>query len=111
MIEMKGLNVIYADSEEKYVKAIVLYSKSGDNYLYMDAAAATAATADKRIDKNTLLEICKKGLIVSYGDAFYAPISFKDDTSESATSVTIATVVNAASSASVTLYSKEYVAD
>ena len=111
MIDMKNMDVVYADSEEKYVKAIVLYGKASDNYLYLDAASATSATEDNRIDKDTLLEICKKGLIVSYGDTFYAPISFKSDTSAGATSVTFATTINASSSASVTLYSKEYSAD
>ena len=107
----KNLDVIYADAEEKFVKTIVLYGKSGDNYLYTSAASATAATVADRVDKDTLLEICKKGLIVSYGDAFYVPVSFKNDTTESATAVTIATVINAASTASVVLYSSEYVAD
>lgn len=111
MIDMKNLDVIYADSEEKFVKTTVLYGKASDNYLYTSAASATAATEADRIDKDTLLEICKKGLIVSYGGTFYAPISFKDDTSESATAVTIATAVNASTSTSVTLYSKEYTAD
>ena len=105
----KNLHVIYADAEEKFVKNIVLYGKSGDNYLYTDAAAATAATSDKRVDKDTLLEICQKGVLISYGGVFYAPLYFSE--SSGSVGVTFATAISASASAATTLYSEEYTAD
>ena len=96
---------VYADSEEKYVKNVVLYGKTGDDYVYTDEKCTV------KIDKDTLLTLCTKGVIVLYEKAYYVPVSFKDDTSAGATAVTIATVVNAASSASVTLYSEEKAED
>ena len=104
-----NLHYIYADAEEKFVKIAVLHGKSGDSYLYADAASATAATEDARIDKTTVLNALLKGAVVSYGGAYYTPVSFKDN--GTSVEVVIATVVNAASTASVTLYSKEYTAD
>lgn len=102
---MSKMTCIYADAEEKYVKTVVLYGKNSDNYLYTDSACTT------KLDKDTLMNLCLKGVTVLYEGAYYVPFTFKDDTSAGATSVTIATVVNTSSSASVTLYSEEYTAD
>ena len=96
--------VIYADSEEKYVKTTVLYGQSGDNYLYTDADC----TEGNELDKDTLLDLLLKGVTVSYGGAYYTPVLFKENSG--AIDVTIATVINAASTASVVLHSKEYTA-
>ena len=97
---MANIQYIYADAEEKYVKAALLYGKNADNYVYSTSACA----AEDKIDKDTLLNLCKKGVVVSYNDAFYQPVSFKDDTSAGCTSLTILT----AASTLTTLNSKEY---
>lgn len=99
---MKFTN-IYADAEEKFVKAVVLYGKASDNYVYADSAMT------QKIDKTTLLNLCLKRVLVLYGGVYYAPISFKDNTTS--VSLTIATNVAASGSASVTIYSEEYSAD
>ena len=93
----------YADAEEKFVKSVVLYGKASDNYVYTDAAMT------QKIDKATLMNLCLKGVLVLYGGAYYAPISFKDNTTS--VSLTIATNVASTGSASVTIYSEEYSAD
>lgn len=103
------LDEVFSDANEKNTKVTVIYGKSGDSYVYYDAASATAATEDKRIDKDTLLNILLKGAVVSYGGTYYKPVSFKEDTG--VVSLVIATVINAASTASVTLNSKEYSPD
>lgn len=96
---MSNINYIYADAEEKYVKAALLYGKNGDNYVYV----ASGCTEGDKIDKDTLMNLCKKGVIVSYQGAFYRPVSFKDDSSAGCTSLSILT----AASTLTTLSSKE----
>lgn len=90
----------YSGSEEKYVKTVTLYAKkTGDSYLYTDAAATVT------VDRATLLNLCVKGLaIISFDGSFYAPILFKDSGTE--VTVTIATV-NSTAFAVKTLTSKE----
>ena len=53
MMDYRGYNVIYADAEEKFVKGVVLYGKSGEDYLCSKAACAEG----DRIDKDTLMEL------------------------------------------------------
>ena len=101
---MVKMDVIYADAEEKFVTNFILYGKTGDNYLYTDAACTEA----NRVDKDVLMNICKKGLLVSYDGTFYNPLMFKDNTANVA--VTFATAISASASAATTLYSKEYTA-
>ena len=77
--------VIYADADEKFVKAVVLYGKTSDTALYRDAKT----TEGNEVNAAELMDLCKKGLVISYEDAFYTPVSFKDDAGT--TKVTIAT--------------------
>lgn len=94
MMDYRNYDVVYADAEEKFVKNIILYGSSADKYVY---AKSTKKETDK-IDKDTLMELLKKGVIIFYTDTFYTPVSFKDETTK--TSVVV--------SDSVTLYSKEH---
>lgn len=103
---MNNMTVVYADAEEKYVKNVILYGKSSDNYLYTDSKHSEA----NKVDKDTLLNLCKKGVIINYNNVYYMPLFFKEESGGSV-SVTFATAVTAASSAATTLYSKEYSAD
>lgn len=107
-IEVQKADCVYGNAEEKFVKNVILYGKSGDSYLYSDAEGATASTEAKRIDAETLMNMLKKGVLVSYGGAFYAPVIFKDNSG--VVEVTIVTAVSTSSS-SVVLYSKEHTAD
>ena len=99
---MNNMTVVYADAEEKYVKNVILYGKTADNYLYTDSKCSEA----NKVDKDTLLNLCKKGVIISYN----MPLFFKEESGGSV-SVTFATAVSASASAATTLYSKEYSAD
>lgn len=92
---------VFIDADEKYLNKVVLYAKdTSDGFLYVDATQKTAIT---RVD---LLNLCMKGLVlVSYKGSYYAPIYFKDNTTD--VTVTIATTVNASTSASLDLKSKE----
>lgn len=105
MMDLKGYDVIYADAEEKFVKNIILYGKTSDNYVH----ATSKTTEDDKIDKETLLELLKKGAVVKYNDDFYTPISFADETTHAA--LTIATAISASGSTAVVLNSKEYAAE
>lgn len=67
--------VIYSDAEEKLVKAVVLYGKTSDTALYRDAKM----TDGNEVNAAELMELCKKGLVISYEGAFYTPVNFKDD--------------------------------
>ena len=103
---MNNMTVVYADAEEKYVKKVILYGKTADNYLYTDSKC----TEVNKVDKDTLLNLCKKGVIISYNSTCYMPLFFKEESGGSV-SVTFATAVSASASAATTLYSKEYSAD
>lgn len=100
---MNNMTVVYADAEEKYVKNVILYGKVSDNYLYTDSKCSEA----NKVDKDTLLNLCKKGVIINYNSTHYMPLFFKEESSGSV-SVTFATAVSASDSAAITLYSKEY---
>lgn len=102
MMDFRNYDVVYADAEEKFVKSVILYGKSGDNYIY----SKSAATENDKIDKDALMELMKKGVVVSYEGAFHVPVIFKDETTE--VSVTIATAIATGASTSVVLYSKEH---
>lgn len=104
MMDLKGYDAIYADAEEKFVKNIILYGKTSDNFVH----ATSKTTEEDKIDKETLLELLKKGVVVKYNDDFYTPISFADETTHAA--LTIATTIGTGSSASVVLNSEEYAA-
>lgn len=106
---MNNMTVVYADAEEKYVKNVILYGKTADNYLYTDSKCSEVNKVDK-VDKDTLLNLCKKGVIINYNSTYYMPLFFKEESGGSV-SVTFATAVSASASAATTLYSKEYSAD
>lgn len=90
---------IFAASEEKFVKNVVLYAHS-DNILYVDAEHT------EPINRENLWNLCRKGLVVVFDtDSYYYPVSFKDNTTD--VSVVIATSIDSSSSASKTLKSKE----
>ena len=106
-VAVQKMDQRYGNAEEKYVKTVVLYGKSGDSYLYSDVDSATAATEANRIDKDTLMDLLLKGVVViSYGGVFYAPLYFSE--SGGAVGVTFATAISASASAATTLYSEEY---
>lgn len=102
MTDMRGYDVIYADAEEKYAKAVILYGKTSDNYVY----SKSTMTETEKIDKDSLMELLKKGVIVKYNDDYYVPIFFSDESTH--TSFTIATAISASGSTAVVLNSKEY---
>lgn len=100
---MNNMTVVYSDAEEKYVKNVVLYGKTANNYLYTDSKCSEV----NKVDKDTLLNLCKKGVIISYNNTYYMPLFFKEESGVSV-SVTFATAVSASASAATTLYSKEH---
>lgn len=105
MVDYRGYDVIYADSEEKYVKSVILYGKTSDNFVH----TTSKMTENDKVDKDTLLELLKKGVLIKYNDDFYTPIFFSDESTHA--SLTIATAISASASSAVVLNSKEYSAD
>lgn len=104
MMDLRNYDVIYADAEEKFVKRVILYGKASDAYVY----AKSGATEDDKIDKDSLMEILKKGAVVSYEGAFYTPAFFKENSGH--VELTFATALSAAGTTAVVLNSKEYTA-
>lgn len=102
MMDYRGYDVVYADAEEKFAKTTILYGKTSNDYLNKTSACAE----EDRIDKNTLLELLKKGVLISYDGAFYTPLFFKENSG--AVEVTFATAISASASAATVLYSKEH---
>lgn len=98
------LNKIFQDAEEKYLASVVLYAKdSSDGFAYADAGHTT------NVDRETLLNLCMKGLVlVLYKGVYHRPVYFKD--SAGTVTMTIATTIGASNSAILELKSKEPVA-
>lgn len=96
---------IYHDANDKYLNKVVLYAKdTSDGFLYVDSAKTV------NVNRADLLYLCMNGLVlVSYKGAYYAPLFFKDNTTDVA--VTIATAISAGASAALELKSKEPVED
>ena len=105
MMDYRGYDVVYADAEEKFAKTIILYGKTSNNYLNK----TSACTEKDRIDKDTLLELLKKGALISYDGTFYTPLFFKENSG--VVEVTFATAISASASAATVLYSKEHSED
>lgn len=95
------LNTVYQDANEKYVSTVILYVKdTSDGYVYADAGFTAT------VDHDTLLNLCKKNLVVVlYKGAYHRPVYFKD--SAGTVTMTIATAISASASASLDLKSKE----
>lgn len=97
------MNKIYSKSEEKYVKNVVIYGKTGDNYVYEDSACT------KKLDKDTVSRLFLTGLLVNYAGATYPVSVLKDNTAEGCVDVTVWNAL-ASTAAAVTLHSSEYTA-
>lgn len=90
----------FSDSEEKYLRSVVLYAHT-DNCLYFDDAHKDG------VDKDTLLNMCMKGIaVINTDDTFYKPVFFKENSGKYV-EVTIATSISSDSFTSKTLYSVE----
>lgn len=63
---------IFANSEEKFVKKVVIYGKASDAYAYSDADCT------KKIKAADLLNAAKKGMLVKYAGVFYNPVAIKE---------------------------------
>ena len=96
------MDKIFTNSEEKWVKTVVLHGHS-DNYLYLDEGHTT------KIDKDTLKDLCLKGITVELSGTYYTPVFFKEESGYVA--VMIATAISASASAATVLYSEEYSAE
>ena len=97
------MNKIYSKSEEKYVKNVVIYGKTGDNYVYEDS------TCTKKLDKDTVSRLFLTGLLVNYAGATYPVAALKDNTAKGCVDVTVWNAL-ASTAAAVTLHSSEYTA-
>ena len=67
----------YANADQKFLKTVTVYAKKSDNFIYADSGCTV------KIDKDTMMELCTKGLaVVSYEKAFYPVAAFKDNTTK-----------------------------
>lgn len=98
------LTTNYANADQKFLKTVIVYAKKGDNYVYADSGCTV------KIDKDTMTELCVKGLVViSYEKAFYPVAAFKDNTAKKCLDVTIWDAL-ATTAAAVTVHTAEYTA-
>ena len=94
----------YANADEKFDKTVTVYAKKSDNFIYVDAACT------QKIDKETMTELCVKGLaLVSYEKAFYPVAAYKENTTKKCLDVTIYDVL-ASTVVAVTVHTGEYTA-
>ena len=56
--------------------------------LYLTVAPWDDTSEDAKIDKATLLDLCKKGVIINYESTYYMPLFFKEESGESSTDLT-----------------------
>lgn len=97
---MAKMTKIFAKSEEKYVKSVILYANA-DKYLFYDSAATT-----NKVSKDELADLFKKGIIISDTDLF-VPVKFDNETTY--TTVSCLAMAGSPSAMSfVVYYSKEY---
>lgn len=73
------ISKIFKDAKDKNVATFILYG-DGSSTLYTDSAKSV------KVDYETALDLCFKGVVVFVTDTYYPVTSFKDD---SGTSVTI----------------------
>ena len=94
----------YPNADQKLLKTVTVYATKNDNFIYADSASK------QKIDKDTMMELCTKGLaVVSYEKAFYPVAAFKDNTTKKCLDVTIYDVL-ANTAAAVTVHTGEYTA-
>ena len=92
----------YANADQKFLKTVTVYAKKSDNFIYADSACT------QKIDKETMTELCVKGLaVVSYEKAFYPVAAFKENATKNCLDVTIYDVL-ANTAAAVTVHTGEY---
>lgn len=95
MNNMKNRNNIFADSEDKFVKNVLVYADADDGHLFYDSAKSI------KIPKDELKDLFMKGMIIFLTDAYYIPVGYKESGSEAS--------VNAYNdTASLTFYSAEH---
>lgn len=75
MINYRNFDVVYDDAGEQCIKSITLYGKTGDTNVYSKPAMAET----DKVAKSELLDILKKGAVVSYKGEIYIPKKFADE--------------------------------
>ena len=75
---------VFEDAKDQHVAAYILYG-DGTSALFVDSAKTT------KVDHDTALDLCFKGLFVFVTDTYYPVTSFKD------ASGTLTVVVNSVS--------------
>lgn len=94
----------YANADQKFLKTVTVYAKKNDNFIYADSGCTV------KIDKDTMMELCAKGLaVVFYEKAFYPVAAFKNNMPKKCLDVTIYDVL-ANTAAAVTVHTGEYTA-
>lgn len=88
-------NVVYAKSEEKYAKAVVIYADADDGHVFYDAGKSV------KIPKAELENLFMKRCLVHYNNAYHAPARFKDNGAD-------ASVVIVDDTSNYTFYSAEH---
>ena len=78
------INRVFEDAKDQHVAANILYG-DGTSALFVDSAKTT------KVDHDTALDLCFKGLFVFVTDTYYPVTSFKDS------SGTLTVVVNSVS--------------
>lgn len=95
------MNKIFSKASEKYVKNVVVYGKSEDNYIYEDSGCTV------KLDKDTVSRLFLTGLLVSYNGATYSVTAIKENTAKKCVDITIWDAL-ATAPAAVTLHSAEF---
>ena len=59
---------IFADSEEKFVKTVVLHTSKNDPYVYFDEAKTA------KVDSETLINLVLNGVFIEIGGSYFKAI-------------------------------------
>lgn len=89
---------LYANSEEKFEKAVVLYADSDDGHLFLESSHTT------KVSKDFVMNAFKKGTLLIFNtDTFYKPVCCKESSGAA-----LVTVVN--DTGNLSFYSEEHMA-
>ena len=92
-------NNIFADAEEKYVKNVLVYADADDGHLFYDAGKT------QKINKDDLLNLFLKGLVIFLTDEYLIPVAYKES---AGAGVVTAVHESVDSAATLNFYSAEH---
>ena len=94
------MDTIFGTADERFLRTVVLYGKTSNNYLHVDSGCTDKA----ELTKDKVKQLFLSGMTICYDGDYYTPLACTDETTYMA--VSFATDIQTPTE--VTLYSNEY---